>query len=194
LSEGRPRLLVVLGSVTAPGRLCAALVEAIEVTARGGVEAELLDLADLGLGFADGRDPLGSPAEADAVAAVADADALVLATPVYRGSMTGALKNLLDLLPVESLRGKPVGIAAMGASQHHYLGADRHLRDVLSFFGALVAPVGAYLVPADFDDGAPAERTVETLRELLETVSLLAERLGGASLGPAPLASRAVRR
>ena len=83
---------------------------------------------------------------------MAAADAVVLATPVYRGSLTGVLKNLLDHLPVEALRGTPTAIAAMGASDHHYLGAERHLRDVLAFFGALVTPTAVYLTSADFRD------------------------------------------
>ena len=42
---------------------------------------------------------------------------MLLASPVYRASFTGALKNLLDLTPVEALRAKPVGIVAMGATR-----------------------------------------------------------------------------
>jgi NAD(P)H-dependent FMN reductase len=56
------------------------------------------------------------------VGQLAAADAMLPESPVYRGSFTGALKNLLDLTPVEALRSKPVGIVAMGATLHHYLG------------------------------------------------------------------------
>ena len=49
---------------------------------------------------------------------------IILASPVYRGSFTAALKNLLDHLPIEPLAAKPVGIVAMGATSHHYLGMD----------------------------------------------------------------------
>ena len=38
----------------------------------------------------------------------------------------------------------------MGATQHHFLGVDWHLRDVLAWFGALVVPTSVYLVSADF--------------------------------------------
>jgi FMN reductase len=64
---------------------------------------------------------------------------VLLATPVYRGSLTGTLKNLLDHVPVGALQGKPVGIVAMGATDHHFLGAERHLRDV----AAAPAPLAA---------------------------------------------------
>ena len=110
----------------------------------------------------------------------------MLATPVYRGSLTGSLKNLLDHVPVEALEGKAVGIAAMGATQHHYLGADRHLRDVLAWFGAVVAPVGSYLSSADFVDGAPSPGAAAELDALLADTL----RLSTGALSLRPLAAR----
>jgi FMN reductase len=174
-------IAAVIGSVTPPGRLRRALAEALE---RSGAEHTLLDLAEHVLPFADGR-----PVESPVLDAVAGADAVLLATPVYRGTYTGALKNLLDLLPVEALRGKAVAIAAMGATDHHRLGADWHLRDVLAWFGALVAPTGVYLTSADFSDGVPGERARRELDELIAGLLALAAAAPGL-VGPAPLAAR----
>jgi FMN reductase len=181
-----PEIAVILGSVTPPGRLRWALAAA--VAARDG--AELSDLAEHRVAFADGSDPeaLGDDTGL-LVARIATADAVVLATPVYRGSLSGSLKNLLDHVPVAALEGKPVGIVAMGASDHHFLGAERHLRDVLSFFGARLAPVAVYLTGADFDaDGDPGERALDALAELLATVAAAASAPPPA--GPRPLAAR----
>jgi FMN reductase len=107
--------------------------------------------------------------------------------------MTGALKNALDHLPVNALAGKPVGVVTMGASNHHYLGADRHVRDVLAWFGAVVAPTSVYATSGDFQDGIPGERINHELDELLGSVVTLAEALArtGRRLGPTPLAARA---
>jgi FMN reductase len=186
----------VLGSVTPPGRLRGALAEAAERARDGGADAQLLDLAEWKIGFADGRAPADLGADAAAVLdAVGSAGALVFATPVYRGSLTGALKNLFDLLPVESLAGKAVGTVSMGASDHHFLGADRHLRDVLAFFGALTMPVGVYLTSADFEDGEVADAAAARLDELLDgTLAAAAALAAGWNPGPAPLAARAVPR
>ena len=123
---------------------------------------------------------------------MAAADAVLLASPVYRGTFTGALKNLLDHLPVEALAGKPVGIVSMGATQHHYLGIDWHLRDVLAWFGALVAPTSVYLASSDFHEGRPSEAAQADLVALVTVLARLREiaPAAGQWLGPKPLAAR----
>ena len=129
-------------------------VAARQARIRPGVAATVLSLGEYRVAFADGR-PLECFTDdtAQVVGALAAADAVLLASPVYRGSFTGALKNLLDLTPLEALRAKPVGIVAMGATAHHYLGVDWHLRAVLAWFGALVAPTSVYLESRHFRDG-----------------------------------------
>ena len=143
---------------------------------RGG--ADLLDLAEVDLPFADGRAPEEAGGDLPAtLGRIQAAPSVLLATPVYRGSCTGALKNLLDLTPVEALEGKPVALLAMGATQHHFLGPDRHLRDVLAFFGAHVTPVAGYLTSSDFQDGVPGERAAAEVDALLAGLLELARTL-----------------
>ena len=185
------KLVAVVGAVTAPGRLNAAIEYAVEqASAQPGVSATLLSLGDHRISFADGR-PLDRFTDdtAQVVAALADADAVLMASPVYRGSFTGALKNLLDLTPVDALRSKPVGIVAMGATLHHYLGVDWHLRAVLAWFGALVAPTSIYLESAHFRDGVLADPDARAaLADLVTTLLALAAHPRD-RLGPPPLAS-----
>ena len=182
-----PKLVAILGSVTPPGRMLTALKGALEE--RG----ELINLADCRIAFADGRPPeqYGDDT-ASIVARVGAADAVILASPVYRGSFTGALKNLLDHLPVEALAGKPVGIVAMGASAHHYLGVDWHLRDVLAWFGAIVVPTSVYLASSDFSEGVPSDAARCDLDSLVKAVLKLTQiaPATGEYLGPRPLAAR----
>ena len=79
----------------------------------------------------------------------------------------------------------------MGGSAHHYLGVDTQLRQVLGWFGALVAPTGVYLTGADFRDGQLASETArQDLAALSETLLILLRRLDPAALGPLPLAAR----
>ncbi|HEY2663527.1 MAG TPA: NADPH-dependent FMN reductase [Candidatus Binataceae bacterium] len=189
------RLLAVLGSVTPPGRMSKAITSTLDAAKLRipSLGTELLNLADYRVSFADGR-PLGEYGDdsGNLVRRVEQADAVLICSPVYRGSMTGSLKNLLDLLPIEALRAKPCGIVAMGASNHHYLGVDWHLRDVLAWFGALVAPTSVYLSSADFPQGEPsaeAQRELQSLIEALRRLHQIAPAAGEA-FGPLPLAAR----
>jgi len=179
----------VIGAVTAPGRLHAAVQYALEMAARPEISTVLLNLADHRVSFADGR-PLDRFADdtARVVNVLGEADAILIASPVYRGTFTGALKNLLDLTPVDGLRGKPVGIVAMGATQHHYLGVDWQLRAVLAWFGALVAPTSVYLESGHFKDGKLVDPGARAALGALVS-ALLAMTTSPRDLGPPPLAA-----
>jgi FMN reductase len=169
---------------------------AIERAAARGTSADLVDLGALDLGFADGTPPADLEDDtADAIAAIQNARAVIFATPIYRGSLSGSLKNLIDLTPVPALQAKVVGIVAMGASDHHFLGAERHLRDVLTFFGAVVMPVAVYLNGTDFTDGVPGERAETVLDQLFTGVAATSAALDGvdAVAEPLPLGARAVK-
>ncbi len=189
------KLLGILGSVTPPGRLLTATRWALDhaSASQAGLETQLINLADKRIAFADGRPPeqLGD----DTAAVIRDtqnADGVIIASPVYRGSITGSLKNLLDHLPVEALASKPVGIIAMGATDHHFLGVDWHLRDILAWFGAIVVPSSAYLASSDFAEGkltAEAQQNLAALADAVLKLSVVAPG-PGKFLGPIPLAAR----
>lgn len=73
---------------------------------------------------------------AGAVRAVAEADAIVIATPIYKASYTGLLKAFLDLLPQDGLASKLVLPLATGGGHAHTLALDYALRPVLHALGA----------------------------------------------------------
>jgi FMN reductase len=189
-----PGLLMLVGAATLPGRLAAAIAVAAEAARTGSadVAVEILNLAETRIDICDGR-PLDSYSGAtrEAVTHIAAAAAVLIGAPVYRASYPGVLKNLLDIVPVEALQSKPVGIVAMGGSPHHYLAVDTQLRQVLAWFGALVAPTSVYVTGGDFRDGKLAsEPACKDLVALTGTLITLARRLDAASLGPMPLAAK----
>src|SRR5947207_264804 len=172
------KLLMLVGAATPPGRLAAAVAAAVEMVraAGAGVNVDILNLAEVPVDICDGRplEQYGEPTR-QAVARIAAASAVLIAAPVYRASFPGVLKNLLDIAPVEALQNKPVGIVAMGGSPHHYLAVDGHLRLVLGWFGALVAPTGVYLTGGDFTDGQlSSENARKDLAALCQTLIALA--------------------
>ncbi len=185
------RLLAVVGAVTSPGRLDAAVRFAADRAAeRPQVAVRVLSLGEHRVSFADGRPLDRYPDDtARVVGAIAECDAVLLASPVYRASFTGALKNLLDLTPLEALRAKPVGIVAMGATLHHYLGVDWQLRAVLAWFGALVVPTSVYLESGHFQGGKLADPSARAaLGDLVAALIGLAAHPRDQA-GPPPLAA-----
>jgi len=185
---------MIVGAATPPGRLAAAIAMAAEAAQAGGgdVAADILNLAETPVEICDGR-PLEAygAATQQAVARIAAAGAVLIGAPVYRASFPGVLKNLLDIAPVEALQNKPVGIVAMGGSPHHFLAVDGQLRQVMAWFGALVAPTSVYLTGGDFGDGQlTSEAARNDLAALTRTLITLLQRLDPAALGPLPLAAK----
>ena len=84
--------------------------------------------------------------------AVEQADILVVATPVYRGSYTGLFKHFFDFIHQDALIDKPVLLAATGGSERHALVIDHQLRPLFSFFQARTLPLGIYATDKDFAD------------------------------------------
>lgn len=119
--------------------------------------------------------------------AIAKADAVVLATPVYQASFSGALKLLLDLIPERGLKGKVVLPLANGGSDSHLLVIDYALKPVLSALGASNVLSGVYVnsrqVTLDGDkqyqvgDEASAriQRSIEELLEALPDLGKTSE-------------------
>ena len=186
-------LLAIHGTVTRPGRLHQAIQTAL--TGLEGADAPAVDTLHLGdyrISFADGR-PLadyGDDTQA-VVERVVAADMCLIATPVFRASFTGALKNLLDHVPVEGLNGKACGLIGMGATDHHYLSIDAQLRPVLAWFGAHVIPGMVYLQSRHFQDGQLTDpQAVAALQSLARSVAALHRATAGGGLsGPSPLAA-----
>lgn len=77
-----------------------------------------------------------SPAVQRANAAIAESEAVIILTPVYKASFSGILKTYLDLLPQKALKGKRLLPVAIGGSLGHLLSIEYSLKPVLSALGA----------------------------------------------------------
>jgi FMN reductase len=87
-----------------------------------------------------------SPEVIQANKKVVEADAVVIASPVYKASYSGILKAYLDLLPQKGLSGKPVLPLVIGGTISHLLAIDYALKPVLSALGARNILGGVYAV------------------------------------------------
>lgn len=181
------KLLGINGSLTPPPSRTRIVLDVALSGARAfypDLETEVLELRDFALEFCDGRSPESYNSDTRrALELVEQADAYLVATPIYRGSYTGALKNFFDLLPndprgKDPLRGKVVGLLATGGSDHHYLALEHELRPLLAFFGALTPARAIYAAPKDFDERKQVQgRLVEELAQLGQEVVLQARFL-----------------
>jgi FMN reductase len=117
------------------------------------LEVHLIELGQIAekLGGAKYRANLPFEIERD-LQAIEQAELLIVATPVYRGSYTGIFKHLFDFIAQEALTDTPVLLAATGGSERHALVIDHQLRPLFSFFQALTLPIGVYASSADFKD------------------------------------------
>lgn len=137
--------LIVTGSPSPKSRtarLCALVGSRL---AARGVESSLLDVRMLP---ADDllHARFDSPELTGALARVADARGLVIATPVYKAAYSGLLKTFLDLLPQFGLRNKVVFPLATGGTLAHVLSIDYALRPVLSSLDPLHVVGGLFVV------------------------------------------------
>ena len=113
----------------------------------------------------------------DALALIAGATTLVLATPVYRATFSGLLKLVLDQLPPDALRGVAVVLAATAGSDLHFLSLDTGCRAVVASLGGWTVPTVVYATPAAFVDKVPTEATRATLRRALDEAARLARAI-----------------
>ena len=122
----------------------------------------------------DDTDPLPAPVAA-LRAAIAGADAILVCTPEYAGTLPGSFKNLLDwTVGGTEISDKPtawVNAAAPGRGQ----GAEATLRGVLGYTGAAVVDAACARVPVGSamagEDGTVADPEVR--RQLAEVLAAL---------------------
>jgi FMN reductase len=148
------KLVAVSGGMQRPSRT-GALVEhlAQAIGAACPVSTHFVHLGDVAPGLACSMDRRHLPPDIEAhLAAIESADALIVASPVYRASYTGLFKHFFDFVDQDALIDVPVMLAATGGSDRHALVLDTALRPLFSFFQALTLPIGVYASPNDFDN------------------------------------------
>ncbi|RYF49621.1 MAG: FMN reductase [Cytophagaceae bacterium] len=129
------RLVAVSGGLQRPSK-SAALAEHLMglIAEEVSCEQRLVELGELAPQLTGGvwRSQLPATVERE-LAAVEQADVLVVATPVFRGAYTGLFKHFFDLIHQDALIDKPVLLAATGGSERHALVIDHQLRPLFSF-------------------------------------------------------------
>lgn len=152
-------VVAIGGSLRAESRTAAALRIALEGAASAGASTELLDLHQLQLPFFDARpDPASYPATVHTLLTkVAAAHGLLLGSPTYQGTMTGAMKNVFDLLELLGdrqprwLEGKAVGLLSVSGMEPNYQTIN-HMQSACRCLHGIVLPRAVPLPGCAFDE------------------------------------------
>lgn len=152
------RVLALSGSLRRDSYNTALLRAAAEAAPAGTVVELYAGLGSLPPYDADADVGEGSDPVRDLRDRIAAADALLVATPEYNGSIPGQLKNAVDWasrpFPGSALRGKPVTVIGASTSAYGGLWAQAELRKSLGVAGAHVLENGVAVPKAQerFDD------------------------------------------
>lgn len=136
------KVLSLCGSLRPHSTTERALELALAGARAAGASAEMLALRELTLPFCDGRED-ASTYGGDAArfrTLVTEADALLVGSPEYHGSLSGPLKNALDLLGPDELKGKMVGLLATARGEAGAMNTLNHLRHIFRWMDAWVLP------------------------------------------------------
>jgi NAD(P)H-dependent FMN reductase len=145
--------------------------EVLDAAETRGATTDLLDLRELALPVFDGDEREAGDAD-ELTRRVGEADAVLLATPVYHGSYSSVLKNALDYCGFDEFDHTTVGLLAVAGGGFPSPALD-HLRIVGRSVNAWVIPhqVAIPHVSRHFENGVLVD---ENLRDRVDT---LGERL-----------------
>lgn len=184
-----PTLFAFCGSDSATSKTAVLLDETVNALAqRMPISAQSASIAPF-MQVRLGQSRADLPEEARAVLdGIEQSDLLVVGSPVYKGSYSGAFKHVFDLVDPDSLLHKPVLVCASGGGHRHALMVEHQLRPLFGFFGAATAPVAIYACAADFTDGKVTDPA------LIERIAIAVEgfaRMAGQPADAAPAAGQA---
>jgi FMN reductase len=102
-----PRIIGLGGSLASASKSRAALQRALEGAAAAGAETRLFDLRELALPMYNPDDDEPKAVAAELVESCYAADGMLWSSPLYQGTISGALKNALDWLHLLGQRDPP---------------------------------------------------------------------------------------
>jgi len=163
-------LLVISGSRREPSRTRELARVTKEIGDEMGLSTDVLDLRKYPMELYDGRgrgeyDDVTN----EAVTKFVEANSYLLATPIYFGGISGALKNLIDHTPYEIFLEEPrtAGLLATGRDKRHQHVIEAQLRPTLVYLGVDVTKTSAFATEADFDEFSVESQSIEERIELI---------------------------
>ena len=178
------RITGVCGSLSADGATKKALAIALRGAAEYDAETALLELRDFNLVFYGSVPENEYPPDVLQLRKVLrDSQGIILATPEYHGSLTGALKNMLDLMSIEDFETKIIGLVGVAGGSIGAINSLNTMKTICRNLHCWVLPQEVSIANSGqaFDkDGAlkdPAleERLLNLGRQLVKFASMQKE-------------------
>ena len=183
-------LIVGIGGTTRPNSSCEKILRcALEAAERRGAKTILLGAADLDIPHYAPEKPERSPEARRLVETLARADAVIISSPGYHGSISGLLKNALDY--IEDLRkdrrpyldGRAVGLIVAAGGWQATSTTMVALRSIVHALRGWPTPLGVCVNTAEpvFDDEGRclSDNVSQQLEILAEQLMQFADAFNG---------------
>ncbi len=168
------QVILIQGSLNKESRTAVLIQHAEQELQRAGLEVSVLDLRNLQMEFCDGRSlKKYHPDMQQAYRAIDEARAFVIGMPVYCYSVSGPLKNFIDIT-AGAMEKKIAGILCNAGGNRSYM-ASADLSNILAYESHVttVQPI-VYSSSEDFDDHVLKEKKVKSkIREMVDNLARL---------------------
>jgi FMN reductase len=190
LNKGQPKVAGIGGTLRKGSTSLAALRRSLAAAEATGAEAELLDLRELNLPMYEPGKPLEEygPEVKRFVEAVRRADAVLLSTASYHGTLAGVTKNALDFVQFMArdekpyLQDKVVGLIATAGGSMAAVNAINAMINAVHALRGVASPLSVPVTQSwkmfDEEGNLRDEGTSERLDSLGRLVVEMAARLG----------------
>jgi FMN reductase len=113
---------------------------ALKAASERGAETDFCEVSSLGLPLCDGRDGSYGTAADAFLKRIQRAHGVIIGSPEYHGSITGVLKNALDLCSAKEFEHKMAGLIGVAGGALGANNALDHLRTIMRWLGAWSVP------------------------------------------------------
>lgn len=136
-----------------------------------------INLQDKNIQFSDGRNYLDYKGDtAELTKAIMNSDVIFIGTPIFQASIPASLKNVFDLLPINALQFKTVGMVVTAGSEKHFMIPEIQLKPILSYMKANIVPNYVFLLDTEIiGDEITSDDFHFRIDTLIEDTMVLAE-------------------
>jgi FMN reductase len=171
----------ICGSLSANGATKRALTIALDGAAELGAEVSLLELRDLDLVVFGSVAASEYPADVVSLREqIRESQGIILATPEYHGSISGVLKNMLDLMNIEDFETKIIGLVGVAGGHTGAINSLNTMKTICRNLHCWVLPqdvsiansAAAFGEDGSVTDPALQERLLNVGRQAMKFTSL----------------------